>query len=206
MFIELADLLRCPGAHAEAQVVVATGEMIGREIVRGMIGCPVCHAEYRIERRLCRFGAADNAGTAETAAVVPDASALHAFLGLSSPGGYVVLVGSAARAAHGLSDLLGGVHFVGVNAPSDVWSSLVISLLEAPATIPLRTSAVRGAVVGGEYAREPWLGEAARVVLPGLRVVVLSDEGSVEGVERMATGPGAWVGRKGDKRRGMRDE
>lgn len=200
MFIELADLLRCPAPHAEAHVVVATGEMIGREIVRGLIACPACHAEYRIERRVCRFGAIDHAETAETPADVPDAAALHAFLGLSSPGGYVVLVGSAARAADGLAGLLGGVHFVGVNAPPNVWSSVALSLLEAPATIPVRTAAVRGVVVGGEHAREPWLAEAARVVLPGLRIVVLSNDGSVEGVERMATGPGLWVGQKAVRR------
>lgn len=197
MFIELADLLRCPAAHAEAHLVVATGEMTGREIVRGLIGCPVCHAEYRIERRVCRFGGAD---LADTRTAVLDATALHAFLGLSSPGGYVVLVGSAARAAEGLAALLGGVHFVGVNAPAAVWSSPVLSLLEAPSTIPVRTAAVRGVVVGGEHAREPWLDEAARVVLPGLRIVVLSDDGSVEGVERMATGPGVWVGQKAVRR------
>lgn len=206
MFIELADLLRCQANHPESHLVVATGEMKGRRISRGVIGCPVCNAEYRIEGGVVRFGTADSAETAETTAPVPDATAIHAFLGLGGPGGYVALVGSATRAAPALSALLGEVHLVGINAPSGVVSDPMFSLLECPGSIPLRTATVRGVVVGGERADQLWLAEAARVVLPGQRLVVLSNEGSIEGVERMATGPGVWVGRKGDKGRGTRDE
>ena len=195
MFIELADLLRCPQPHPEAHLVVATGEMIGRSIMRGVVGCPSCHAEYRISQGVCRFGAADAAESAERSAV-PEAQAIQALLFLSSPGGYVALVGSAARAASGLVALLGGVHLVGINAPPDVAQGPMLSLLESPDTLPLRTASVRGVVIGSERAGAPWLAEGARVLLPGLRLVVLSDDASVEGVERMATGPGVWVGQK----------
>ena len=167
-----------------------------------MIGCPVCHAEYRVEGGIARFGVPDQL---EPGGTVPEAAALHAFLGLGGPGGYVALVGSATRAAPALAPLLGEVHLVGINAPSGVVPDLMFSLLESPGFIPLRTASVRGVVVGGERADQMWLKEAARVLLPGLRMVVLSDEGEAPGIERMATGPGVWVGEKREKGKGRRE-
>jgi len=193
VFIELADLLRCPAHHAESHLVVATGEMLGRSITHGVVACPVCQAEFRIAQGIVRFGAPDQRPPSAT---LPEPHAVEAFLGVAGPGGYVALVGSAARAAPGLAGPLSGVHLIGINAPPDVSPSPTLSLLESPDLIPVRTASVRGVVVGGERAGEPWLGEAARVVLPGLRMVVLSNEGSAEGVARMATGPGVWVGVK----------
>jgi hypothetical protein len=193
VFLELADTLRCPVNHPEGHLVVATGEMMGRTITHGIVACPACHAEYRIVHGIVRFGVPDQRPPGGT---LPEPHALQAFLGVAGPGGYVALVGSAARAALGLTMVLGGVHFVGVNAPSDVSPSPILSLLESSEMIPMRTGSVRGVVVGGECAGDPWLPEAARIVLPGLRIVVLSTEGSVDGVERMATGPGVWVGKK----------
>src|SRR5256886_11534736 len=49
-----------------------------------------------------------------------DVRTLQALLDLSGPGGYVLLLGSAAQHAVGLAGLMGGIHFVGVNAPDDV--------------------------------------------------------------------------------------
>ncbi len=193
MFIELTELLRCPSPHPEAHLVLATGEMSGRAVLRGIIGCPQCHAEFRIEQGVGRFGKPDEP---KDDAPVPDPSALQAFLGLTNPGGYVALLGSAARAGAELAALLGGVRLVAVNAPPDVARGPMLSLLESTASIPLKTGSVRGVVVGGERAGSSWLDEAVRTALPGQRIVVLSDAGDVKGVERMATGPGVWVGVK----------
>ena len=193
VFIELTDLLRCPVDHPEAHLVVATGEMKDRAILRGIIGCPVCQAEFHVDKRIAHFGSDDAVEPSELPA---DAAALHSFLGLSNPGGYVVLVGSAVRAAAALGELLGAVHLVGINAPNDVAPAPMLSLLESPGFIPLRTASVRGVVIGRERVSQKWLAEAARVLLPGLRMVVLSEQGEAVGVDRMATGPGVWVGKK----------
>ncbi len=194
MLIELTDLLRCPADHPEVHCVMGTGEMMGRSVMRGMVGCPVCKAEYRIEGGVARFGSAD--APERSASPLPEASALHAFLGLTGPGGYVVLVGSAASAAAGLAGQQGGVHFVGINAPAEVSEGPALSLLESSGAIPLRTASVRGVIVGPERATPAWLAEAVRVLLPGLRLVVLSEGGEAAGIERLATGPGVWVGQK----------
>src|SRR5256886_4597704 len=74
-----------------------------------------------------------------------DAETLQALLDLSGPGGYVVLVGAAARHAVGLAGLMGGIHFVGINAPADVEELPILSLLVCPSMIPLRQTIARGA-------------------------------------------------------------
>jgi hypothetical protein len=116
---------------------------------------------------------------------------------LSGPGGYVVLLGTAARHATGLAALMGGVHFIGVNAPTDVEELPVLSLVRAAAAIPLRQTIARGVVVGADVARAPWLVEARRVLLPGRRWVVESEAVELpEGISKLAAGQGLSVGEK----------
>jgi hypothetical protein len=123
---------------------------------------------------------------------------LQALLDLSGPGGFVVLVGDAARHAAGLADLMGGIHFVGVNPPAGVEELPMLSLLNAPASIPLRASIARAVVVGADVATAPWLHEAAAVLLRGRRYVVESDAFEAPtGINQLASGQGLWVGEKG---------
>src|SRR5256886_7662031 len=91
-----------------------------------------------------------------------DVQTLQALLDLSGPGGYVVLLGSAARHAVGLAGLMGGIHFVGVNAPPEVEELPVLSLLACDTMVPLRHAMARGVVVGPEPGA--WLAEAARLL------------------------------------------
>src|SRR5205823_1417844 len=88
-----------------------------------------------------------------------------ALLDLSGPGGYVVLVGSAARHAVGLAGLMGGIHFIGINAPSDLDELPVLSLLVCRGMIPLRQTVARGVVVGSDRLGSDWLSEARRFTL-----------------------------------------
>ncbi len=215
MHIELTEMLRCPEPHAESFLVLSTGEMLGRMVRSGILGCPVCRREYPIIRGVVWFSPAapavpgpmrvEPAAPAAPAAPprslgpVPrvDAQTLQALLDLSGPGGYVVLVGSAARHAVGLAGLMGGVHFVGVDAPPDSEELPVLSLLAGVALVPLRASMARGVVVGVERAAAPWLAEAHRVLLRGRRLVV-EDEQAIapDGATRLAAAQGLWVGEK----------
>ncbi len=197
MFIELSEFLRCPEPHDETFCVVAPEEMVGRMIVRGVVGCPICRREYPIDAGVVRFGGAAEAAGAAGAAE-PDA--VWALLGLTSPGGFVVLVGSAARLAVPLAERMGGVHLVGVNAPGDIPASPALSLLAHPDRIPLRQAMARGVVLGAESATEPWVTEGVRVLLPGLRLVAAADSLSTPGLDQLAAGNGLWVGQKHGKR------
>ncbi len=196
MFIELAEFLRCPKDESETYCVVVPDVMIGRLIVMGAIGCPASQSEYPIENGIADFSSADSALQLPVPAedVSTDAQTVHALLGVATPGGYIVFIGSAGRLAVDLVERIGGVHFIAFNPPDDVAPSSSVSVVRGPVPLPLRTSMARGVVVGREYAIEPWLTEASRILLKGLRMVVLRDDVTVPGVQRLALGEGVWVG------------
>lgn len=194
-------MLRCPENHAASFLVMSTGEMLGRMVRSGILGCPLCRNEYPIVKGVVKFSGGETRVTRDVAEDSPpfpvDAPTLQALLDLSGPGGYVVLVGSAVRHAEGLAGLMGGIHFVGINAPSELEELPVLSLLECATLIPLRDSVARAVVVGAEAATAPWLAEARRVLLRGRRVVAeREDVTPPESVNRLASGQGLWVGER----------
>jgi uncharacterized protein YbaR (Trm112 family) len=199
--IELTEMLRCPEPHGEAFLVMSTGEMLGRMVRSGILGCPICRREFPIVKGVVNFtgsGKGDVGSVDSGAAPHPvDCETLQALLDLSGPGGYVVLLGSAARHAVGLAGLMGGIHFIGINAPGDVEELPVLSLLECPGMIPLRQTIARGVVVGSDRLGSEWLAEARRVVLPGRRVVIEGEDVPVPvGLTRLAAGVGLFVGER----------
>jgi uncharacterized protein YbaR (Trm112 family) len=209
MHIELTEMLRCPGPHQESFLVMSTGEMSGRMVRSGVLGCPTCRKEYPIVKGVVEFsgsgkGETGNGGAPSATFPVSrfpfpavDPQTLQALLDLSGPGGYVVLVGSAARHAVGLAGLMGGIHFVGINAPAGVEELPILSLLRCEALIPLRHAMARSVVVGPDVADAAWLAEASRVLLRGRRLVIEGELGTPPaGVAKRAAGEGLWVGDK----------
>src|SRR5947209_18880895 len=86
-------MLRCPEAHEEAFLVLSTGEMVGRMVRSGLLGCPACQREYPIVQGVAHFSASGTGGELTprpTNAVAagapprsPDAQTLQALLELS---------------------------------------------------------------------------------------------------------------------------
>jgi len=206
--IELTEMLRCPERHEEGFLVLSTGEMLGRMVRSGMLGCPVCGKEYPIVRGVAHFsgGGMRDAGSVSSGEPThlasrishpADVQTLQALLDLSGPGGYVLLLGSAAQHAVGLAGLMGGIHFVGVNAPDDVEELPVLSLLACETMIPLRQKVGRAAVVGPDRLGPEWLAEARRVLLPGRRLVIESERvAPPAGLTQLALGHGLFVGER----------
>ncbi len=177
MFIELTDHLRCPASHEEQYLVLMPDEMEGRSVRRGSLGCPVCHRSFPIEEGIATFGRAPGIAPTPTR-LDPDAQA--ALAGLGGPGGYLVLVGGAARHADQIAGHLPGIALVG-------------SLLVAP-SLPLKTSSMRAAILGPGFGSDPaWVEEAARVVLPGNRVVGEGEAPDHADLELAASADGCWV-------------
>jgi hypothetical protein len=199
VFIELTDHLRCPAPHDESFLVLIPYEMDGRDVVRGLLGCPICRREYRIDRGEAVFeldGRSPGAGQAPDPAPPVQASAVAAFLGLEGPGGYVGLFGSAGRFAAGLVGELPGVHFVLVNPPEGTTGAPTRSILRG-SSAPIKSRVLRGAVLGADVCSDPhWQREAARCTLPGLRLTGAGSAPEIGGIEVLGEAGGWWVGRR----------
>ena len=193
MFIELTDHLRCPADHDEAFLVLLPDRVEGRSVRTGTLGCPICDRRFALQDGVLDTG---DVPTPDAGAglVKLTAEALAPLAGLSGPGGYLVLVGPPAALWRDVAELVPGVALVAVNPPPEVVDEAGISVLRG-GRLALKTSSMRGVVLGPPYGRDPaWVQEAARVVLPGLRVVGEGPDPDPELVDLMASAGGVWVG------------
>ncbi|MGE5687585.1 MAG: hypothetical protein ACM34D_08810 [Gemmatimonadota bacterium] len=191
MFIELTDHLRCPADHAEQYLVLLPDRIVERSVIAGRLGCPVCGRTWAVAEGVAELGGPPPAPPSGTAL---EPAAMHVLLGLSGPGGYAALVGSAAEVWRGLAAELKGVSLVAVNPPAGVADAApLLSVVRAP-LIPLKARSLRGVVLGAEVSDDPhWVREAARVTLPGLRVVGRGPEPELPELEVLASAEGHWV-------------
>jgi uncharacterized protein YbaR (Trm112 family) len=191
MFIELTDHLRCPVDHEESFLVLLPDRIEGRSVLAGQLGCPVCGRTFHLSDGVLDTG---DAPAPVPSSTVLDAEALSALTGLHGPGGYLALVGPVAQLWKSFAELNPGVALVAVNPGPEVLDAPGISVLRS-GRIPLKLRSLRGAVLGRPFADDPrWIGEAARVVLPGLRVVGEGSEPASDMIELMASAGGVWVG------------
>jgi uncharacterized protein YbaR (Trm112 family) len=191
MFIELTDHLRCPEEHEESFLVLLPDEMAGRSVRAGELGCPVCGRTFVIRDGIVDLGEAPESAAAQRRL---DAEGLTALAGLHGPGGYFALVGSLGSLAQGMLQVTPGVSLIAINPPPDVVDGPGVSVIRA-ARIPLKTRSMRGIALGRPYADDPhWVNEAARVVLPGLRIVGEGADPPADTIELMASAEGVWVG------------
>jgi len=191
MFIELTDLLRCPNPHDESFLVLLPDRMDGRSVRTGQLGCPVCGRTFDLMDGVFDSGGAPAASAENTGLSAENVSVL---IGLSGPGGYLALVGPVASLWEDVARLNPGVTLVAINPPEEVKDSAGISVVRG-GMIPLKSRSVRGVVLGKPYADDPaWIRDAARLVLPGLRVLGEGDQPPEDLIEVMASAGGVWVG------------
>jgi uncharacterized protein YbaR (Trm112 family) len=194
MFIELTDHLRCPVAHAEQFLVLLPDEVRDRRVIRGSLGCPVCGRVFPVTAGIARLGAVSGRGRGSPGTL--NAEAAFALLGLSGPGGFVGLLGEVGRFGPELAQLLPHVHFALINPPGESEPGPATSIIEAD-RLPLKSSSMRGIVVGADYGFDPgWVADAVGAVLPGLRAVVAGLPMDGLPVDVLASAPGAWVGKR----------
>jgi uncharacterized protein YbaR (Trm112 family) len=191
MFIELTDHLRCPADHDEQFLVLLPDRMEGRFVRTGQLGCPVCGREFRLVDGVFDCGDAPSPPAPPTALT---ADALTTLAGLHGPGGYMVIAGAPAALAADVTAQMPGVGIVAVNPPPEVEDGESVSVLRG-GVLPLKSRSMRGVVLGAPFGSDPrWVTEAARVVLPGLRVVGEGPDPEGEDVELLASAGGVWVG------------
>jgi hypothetical protein len=192
MFIELTDHLRCPAEHDEAYLVLLPDLVEGRSVRSGTLGCPLCDRRFTLRDGVFDVGGAPPAA-AEAVGGLLGADALASLVGLGGPGGYLVLAGAPAAGWREVAKLVPGVGLVAVNPPAEVVDEDGVSVVRGD-RLPLKSNSMRGVVLGRPYGGDPgWVAEAARVVLPGLRVVGEGADPSAP-IDLMASAGGVWVG------------
>jgi uncharacterized protein YbaR (Trm112 family) len=190
MFIELTDHLRCPVNHAESFLVLLPDRLEGRSVRAGQLGCPVCGRTFELSEGVLDVGSAPPPPLPSAL----DGEAITALAGVNGPGGYLVLVGSPAGLWPEVAELNRGVGLVAVNPDAGVKDEGILSVLRG-GVLPLKSRSMRGVVLGPPFGGDRhWVGEGARVVLPGLRVVGEGSDPPTEMIKLMASTAGVWVG------------
>ena len=195
MFVELIDALRCPRPHPpgtpETWLVAATHRADGRCIVDGVLGCPICRAEYTVRGGVADFGGArDTAGSDAPTANV-EAIHLAAFLNLATPGGIIAVGGAWDAALDGLADLTDVRALVVEPAhpftPRDPLGALV------GAELPVAASALRGVALDAATATPTRLTASVRALRPAGRLVAPARAPVPAGVRELARDAAFWV-------------
>ena len=168
MFVELIEVLRCPRLHEEAQLVASATRTESRHIVDGVLGCPVCGAEFTIENGVALFGEPARQATLD----VPDAEAamrLAAFLALSDTGAFTFLCGRWTTQAAGIRRLT-DAQLVLVNPPSDVQGDIAAGIIITRDAMPFAPGAA-GAAALDDNTSTDLVRSTIRAVRAGGRVL-----------------------------------
>ena len=198
MFIELVDLLRCPRDHEDSWLVAAIYEKSDRDILSGILGCPICGAEYPIRQGVAIFGDAATTG-AEPARTAYDetdddaAMRCAAMLDLFDPGGAVILGGTWGRAARALLDIA-PVSVLLVDPPAGVVIGNGLSAIRIGNRLPVAPGSLRGIALD-ERTGVPAVVEAAvRALKARGRLVAPVSAAVPTGVTERVRDDRHWVG------------
>lgn len=203
MRLELAERLRCPGAHAPTPLVVVAARTADRELVEGFAGCPVCHLEARITDGDVWFPSAEADADADAdAAGEPGREPASptreepagervvrtaALLGLAEPGGAVLLGGAGYAALAAALAESTGVSVVVLGAAQGDG----VSAVHAPhGAVPFGDQTFRAAALDAVSA------DAVRAVVVGGHILAPAAAARPAGLTELARDAAEWVARR----------
>lgn len=175
MFIELLDLLRCPRAHDDTWLVASFEKVSNRFVEQGILGCPICSAQYPIEAGVADFSGGVSSPSCEDQRAAAShrreelATRAGAFLDATEPGATVILGGVWAYAAEQLADLA-QVRVFALNPPEGVTETASVGLARVAADIPLASESCLGVALDAWF-NSGIIAAAVRAVRPGGRIV-----------------------------------
>jgi uncharacterized protein YbaR (Trm112 family) len=197
MFIEHVDLLRCPRDHEDSWLVLAIHEKVDRDIVRGLLGCPICEAEYPIRGGEAIFDAMSVPGHAAQRDRYDEsdddlAMRCAAMLDLFDPGGAVLLGGTWARVGPALLDIA-PVAILFLDPPEGFVAHAGVSVIRAGASLPLASGSLRGVALDTATASPTLVEAGARVLKARGRLVAPVSSSTPAGVVERARDDEYWV-------------
>ena len=193
MFSELVDVLRCPRPHEESWLVLAAHRLDGRDIMAGVLGCPVCHAEYPIADGVARFVNAPDE-TSAGASNEDEALRLVALLGLTGARGYAVVVGDLTNHAVRMRELT-DVQLLLVNPAATVAMGRGLSgLTIGPrwTKLPLAPASAR-AIAFDDATMEEQLAAGVEAVVAGGRILAPVALSLPDGLTELARDDRHWL-------------
>jgi hypothetical protein len=169
MHVELVDLFRCTRRHEDTWLIAAADVTRDRTIIEGVLGCPICGAEYPVRDGVVSFmevpdernaaAATDSSrgheSLADPIAATPDrepensrdddALRLAAFLDLDAPGKTIALIGYPMQYAANLFDVV-ATRIVLVNSPgeTDDTHGMPIARIVCGARLPIARDSLNG--------------------------------------------------------------
>lgn len=192
MFVELIESLRCPNDHEESPLIASATRSEARHIVQGVLGCPVCRAEFPITDSIADFGAQPPAAFADVPS--PEAAMrIAAFLELTDARGFALLAGRWATHIEPLGRLT-ETPIVAVNPPSAMPARLAAGVVRSK-VIPFAAGSAR-AVAFDDLSSAELVGSGVRAVRAGGRVLGPATLPVPDGVTELVRDEMVWVGEK----------
>jgi len=202
MFIEVVDAFRCPRPHELLWLVASADRLEDRDILTGELGCPVCGARYPIVDGVADFRPAGartpgpGAPVAMPSELADRAIRAAALLGLTEPGGMVVLAGAWGDAAHEVAALVEGIHVLAVDPLGAVSSGFGVSVARAPDILPLRPESARAVALDDAHAGAALLESSVAALKPSGRLLVPARAPIPAGIVERARDAQDWLGEK----------
>lgn len=187
MFIELIDLLRCTRPHEDSWLVATFNEMRQRDVIDGLLSCPVCEARYPITGGVAWFDVEPGTAWPVTGAAEANGMRVAAYLNLAEPG-VVLLEGEWAGAADAVSAL--DCTVIALN-PTENAGSARVSRLRADDIVPLARECLDGIALVS--ASEHLFAGGVRALKIGARMVAPAHARLPEGLVELARDEKWWV-------------
>lgn len=191
MFVEIVESLRCPREHEPSQLVASATRTENRRIIEGVLGCPVCGAEFPIHDGVLILD--PTARVPAGAASVQDAMRIAAFLELTDARGFVVLCGAWGAHVGPLRELC-ETPVVLVDPPQgagDIASAVILT----SDRVPLAPGSARAAALDSGLPAS-LTHSVVQSVGAGGRVIGDAPLPVPEGIREIARDERTWVGEK----------
>lgn len=169
MFIEIIDAIHCPADHPPSALVAAFEEIVDRDVITGMLGCPVCRSEFQI-RNGDLWLVTTAMPSPATRPVNPDEDALRlaASLDLRSETGFAILRGAWCSLADRVSEM-SPTHLVLLDPPLNTPRGAGRSVIHAGGTVPFNPGSALAATIDDDeraYALSLAVRARGRIVGP----------------------------------------
>ena len=193
MFVELIESLRCPTSHEESALIASASRSEARHIIDGVLGCPVCHAEFPIKDGVAEFAPRGLIGGAFEIPSQETAMRIAAFLELTDARGFALLCSRWAIHIEFLGKLT-ETPIVAVNPTIAMPVRLAAGAIRC-ATIPFAEGSARAFAFDNGSKRE-LIASGVRAVRVGGRILGPATLPVPDGVKELVRDDEVWVGEK----------